>query len=780
MKLSYNWLKQLANFKESPEKLAELLTMHVANVEKVEKLGPNLNKVIVAEIVDLKPHPNADKLRVVIVKTNYPSTQVPKYLTIVCGASNIKVGQKVPLALPGAKLPNGLEIQTAVIRGVKSEGMLCAEDELGIGPDHTGIYILPPESKIGESINKVLGLDDTILEIENKSITHRPDLFSHIGFAREIATIFGKKFKIQNSKFKIHQQKSTNLNIKVKDFKLCPRYMAVVMDNVKIAPSPVWLQNRLRNLGIRPINNVVDITNYILVEIGQPLHAFDANKLVPTNYESKRITNKEVEIIIRRAEKGEKLLALDGKEYELNENDLVIANSKQPIALAGIMGGELFSINPDTKTIVIESANFDSVTIRRTSWRLGLRTESALRFEKGLPINFPEAGIYRAIELIQELAGGRVVSKIFDLISKETIEKLKQSVKIIFDPEKVQKFIGLKIPSQQMIKILTNLGCQVKKKGKKYLVIPPIYRPDLVLFEDLIEEIVRIYGTDKIISQPIVGKFEPVEYESEFILERELKNILVGCGFDEVYNYSFEPRIDADPASRGLYESALLQRGQRESALIEVANPLNPEQKYLRHSLIPGLIKNAEKNRNYFDEFKIFEIGKVFAEKEKKKVAGLIYRKDPQIYFLAKGVVELILEKLGIENEKVNFIIKTEDNMAVFELDFEDLLPFLKNVKQYKFISPYPPVKRDLAFLVDKKISWQEIFSVVKNIDPLVKEIDLFDVFEDKKFGEKRNLAFHIIYQSDERTLKAEDIEKIQQKIIQTLKEKFGAELRNF
>ncbi|MBU4369827.1 phenylalanine--tRNA ligase subunit beta, partial [Patescibacteria group bacterium] len=315
MKLSYNWLKQLLpGLKKSPQQLGEILSMQIAEVEEIFKLSQGLEKVIVAEIIKIKPHPRADKLKIAVVNNGKAKQE------IVCGASNIKDGQKVPLALSGAVLPNGMEIKPAVIRGVKSNGMLCSEDELGLGSDQEGILILPSSLKPGQLLTKALKLDDTILDVENKSLTHRPDLFSHIGFAREIGVVLNIKPKFKDLKLKSTSNKSP-IQIKVEDKKLCPRYMAVVMDDVKIAPSPDWLQTRLRNLGIKSINNVVDITNYILTEIGQPLHAFDANKLAPTNYESKQITNKQIQIIIRRAKANEKLLALDGQEYKLlNDN----------------------------------------------------------------------------------------------------------------------------------------------------------------------------------------------------------------------------------------------------------------------------------------------------------------------------------------------------------------------------------------------------------------------------------------------------------------------------
>ena len=811
MQLSYNWLKEfLSGLKLSPEKLAGVLNLHVAQVEKVEKLGEGLDKVIVAEIIEIKPHPNADKLQIVKVKTKYQSTQAPKYLTIVCGASNIKLGQKVPLALPGARLANGIEIKESIIRGIKSQGMLCAEDELGVGEDHTGIYILPEKTKLGVSLKKVLGLDDAILEIENKSLTHRPDLFNHIGFAREISACLGQvKLKIsaeggsasggKNAKvkttiknLKLSKDKKI-LKIKVEDKKLCPRYMAVIMDGVKITPSPEWMQARLRNLGIRPINNVVDITNYVMIELGQPLHAFDYDKLKYVeklkikNKKSKTQTkNQKIkQIIIRRAKKEEKILALDGKEYEIGEEDLVIADSSAPIAIAGVMGGEASGVTEETKTIVIESANFDPVAIRRTSWRLGLRTDSALRFEKGLALRCPCAGLRRAQELVEKLAQGVSASKIFDLKTNLASKELRKRKKIILRFDYVNRLIGQNISTKIVVNILRRLGFKIFEiKKDKIRITVPGWRKDISLEEDLIEEIVRIYGINKIKPGPILAELKPVKPEIEFVLEKKLRNILVGMGFDEVYNYSF-------------YSAQIIDEiGSDKEKHLKLSNPLSPDQQYLRASLIQGLVKNAKKNSKNFPEFKIFEIGRVFNPEEKKKIAGLIY---PEDYGVVKGVLELIFDRLGVEETRIiykagppgsEFLVSVDskvigslglsDDFSFFELDFDSLARLAKEVKKYQPVSAFPPIKRDLAFLIDKKNTWDGIVRTVKGVSPLIQQIELFDVFEDKRFGGKHNLAFHIIYQSYQRTLKAEEIDKIQTKIIKTLEEKFNAQLRNF
>jgi phenylalanyl-tRNA synthetase beta chain len=771
--------------KLSPEKLGEVLNTKVASVEEIIKLGQGLDKVIVSEILAVNPHPYADRLQIAIIDTGKEKKE------IVCGAPNIKTGQKVPLATEGAKLPNGLEIKKASIRGVESSGMLCAEDELGLGTDHQGIYILPIECKIGESLTKALGLDDVIFEIENKSITHRPDLFNHYGFAREVSISTGLKFKSLFKKQLIIGKKNINnspLEIKVLNQKLCPRYMAIKIDGVKILPSPIWLQTKLRNLGFKPINNIVDITNYILLEYGQPLHAFDADK----------INNKK--IIVRTAQKGESLLALDGQKYDLSDEDLIIADSQKPIALAGIIGGEYSGITSSTKNIVIESANFNAANIRRTSWRLGLRTEAVLRFEKSLPLIFTEWGIERAIELIQELAQGKVTSKVYDLKSTEAKKSLKQAKWIIFSPDKARSFIGLDIKNQVIKNILVGLGAEVKIKGRDFLVKPPLSRIDLNIFEDLIEEIVRIYGIEKIIPQPVLGVLKPTLQNQEVIIEEKIKNILVGIGFNEVYNYAF------------VGEKSLSYFGFKKDYQ-EVTNPLNKEQQYLRQSLVPGLIANAQKNSQNFSDFKIFESGHVFATEEKKKIGGLIFNKEAtekndaqDIYqnicqtkcFAIKNILELIFKELGIDLSKIDYpsgisikgsvylekqeigFIGENGSQAYFELDLDILSSFSKDNKIYQPLSNYPSIKRDLAFLIDKKIKWKEICETIKSIDDLICGLDPFDIFQNKGLGDKCNLGFHIIYQSAEKTLKTEEIEQIQNKIIKIMEEKFKAKLRNF
>lgn len=800
MKLSYNWLKELTKTKTSSEKMAELLNLQVASVEGITDMAKCFEQVVVAEILEIKKHPQADKLQLVKVKTG----NLPQAIHhIVCGAFNIKVGDKVPLALVGAILPNGMEIKEAVIRGQKSAGMLCAEDELGLGHDHSGILILDKKTKVGEKFAKVLGLDDVIFEIETVALTHRPDLFGHLGFAREVAALTNSKLQIPSHKLKSLKTADTSLKIKVENSKDCPRYMAVVMDNIKIEPSPAWLQNRLRNLGIRPINNVVDVTNAVLLEVGQPLHAFDFNKLSGGTTKSKIIN-------IRRAQDKEKILALDGVARELSKDILVIADGEKPVALAGIMGGEHSGIAEETKTIVIESANFDSVVIRRGAKKVGLRTEANLRFEKNLPLIFTEQGIVRAIELMQQLCRGKVVSTIYDITDKTIAKQLKTKQVINLDKSKIFDLIGEKISEAQIIKYLNALGFVSKKSGAFLKAIIPAHRRDIEYPEDIIEEIARLYGYQKITPQPVRAAFEVVKVDPLLKLEKNLKNALVDFGFDELYNYSFYG------------EKTINFFKLKKDEHLTVANPLNPDQQFLRISLLSKLLEKAAENNPLFDAFKIFEIGHVYKKndvdfEEQKHLGGLVLEKNPKMFFLTKGYIEAILENIGIKknrisyklsqhhdyqylenftgvlvdsqaiglfglvNRKIKDSLKIKAEVGLFELNLETLTKFSGQEKLYQKISAYPAVMRDLALLVAKSVKFEELHKLIASFNPLITLVEPFDVFESEKLGkDTRSVAFHLTFQSFDRTLVSQEIDKIIADLVKTLEQKFQAKLRNF
>jgi len=806
MKLSYNWLKEYIDFKVKPSTLANILTNHVVEIDSFKDLSQGLKNVVVGEIKKIKSHPQSKKLKLVWVLTKLPQEKSLKELKIVCGADNIAPGQKVPLALPGAVIFNQ-EIKKRSILGIVSEGMLCAEDELGIGDDHSGIFILPSQAKPGESIINLLGLKDTIFEIENSSLAHRPDLYNHLGFVREIKAFLKESklkkdipsvekdvlagqpqdLRIRKINQSLKKKKFQDLDIQIQAKDLCFLYLGVKIDGVKIEPSPLWLRNRLRNLGFRPINNIVDITNYVLLKTGQPLHAFDWEKV------------KGGKIIIRRAKDKERILLLNEQTYQLDNHDLVIADAKRAIALAGIMGGEKSGVSSTTKTILVESAIFSPICIRRTSQKLGLRTEASLRFEKGLPLNFAGDGLIQAIEMIEELAKGKVSSLIVKRLGKTQKPSLK-SIKL--NPDRINVFLNVNIPKNQVVKILTSLGFKVEQKQKALIVRPPIFRKDIKLEEDLIEEVGRIYGFNRIKPQPINGSFEVPEFNKELYLEDSLKDLLKGIGFYETPGYVFSTK----------------QKALKVQAL-ELSNPLNSNQRYLRVEIVKSLERNIEKNKKRFKRFRIFEIGKVFLKDsegifEKKRLGGIIVGED-NLFFKAKGIVESILDACWVDKNKIQFkdffeakpkawVNKTlfgsqavifvdkevlgilgeykdeENKYGYFELDISVLLKVQNKRKQYQPISRYEPVKRDLAFLIDKSISCQEIERTVEQINPLIKQVEIFDVFAHPRFGDKRNIAFHIIYQAKDRTLRAEEIDNIQRKIINILEVKFKAKLRDF
>lgn len=459
MKISIDWLKDYIDIKQSPAKIADSLTMGIAEVEEVVNLADKFENIVVGEVLEKEKHPNADKLSKALINVG------DKKLNIVCGASNLEKGQKVPVALVGAVLPGDFKIEKVKIRGEESRGMICSEEELGLAKKSKGIMVLDRKAKVGQKFSTYMGLDDVILDIDNKSLTHRADLFSHIGIARELSALMNLKLNLPKL-IKPKEVKDYGISINVKDKKLCPRYMGVVLDNIKIGESPKWMQARLSAAGMRPINNIVDITNYVMLEYGQPLHAFDAAKVDIGNSNKKKI-------IVRRAEKNESIVTIDNKKRNLDENILVIADESRPIAIGGVMGGLNSEVDNNSKTILLEAANFDGTSVRKTSQKLGLRSEAVLRFEKGQSIDLPEKGLYRACELLEKYAGAKISSKVAD-----TLKNKPKTVKIKIDLDYVEKLIGAIISKPKVVKILKDLEFKVSQ-ARDYLNIEvPIYRTE--------------------------------------------------------------------------------------------------------------------------------------------------------------------------------------------------------------------------------------------------------------------------------------------------------------
>ena len=618
-----------------------------------------------------------------------------------------------------------------------------------------------------------------------------PDCFSHLGIAREISTILNFKLEIEN--WKLMEDKKLKakdfITVKVKDKKACPRYMARVITDVKVKSSPKWIQDRLNVCGLRPINNIVDIANYVMLETGQPLHAFDGEKLAGKK------------IIVRFAEEGEKITTLDEEKYDLDKNILVIADAKSPLAIAGIKGGKIPEIDEKTKIIVLESANFNSRVIRRESKRIDLKTDASWRFEHGIDPNLTEFAIARASHLIQEVAGGKVAQGLIDFYPKKVLPK-----KIKLDLDYIKSLLGIEISKKEIIKILKNLEFTVKELPKNALdVLISTRRIDVLIPEDLIEEIGRIHGYQKIPARFPVSLMIPPKRNLDIFWEDMTKDFLKEAGFTEVYNYSFISEKDAE----------IFKYKKKE--LVELENALSSEFQYLRPSLIPDLLKNIERNIRDFSEIKIFELGRTFTPwqaqdkiREKRMLTGVM---TGDTFYHAKGTIDLLLNKLGISDvwydeykatpeesklslwqakkcaeikinhQEIGFLgeispkilddLKIKGKIYVFDIDFEKLSKSASEEHEYRPISRFPAAVRDIAVLVPRLVRVEEVLNKIEEAGGnLIRDIDLFDIYEGEELPEdKKNLAFHIIYQSENRTLSSEEIDEIQNKIISALEE---------
>jgi phenylalanyl-tRNA synthetase beta chain len=622
---------------------------------------------------------------------------------------------------------------------------------------------------------------DFILDID--VLPNRTDCYSHFGMAREISAILDLKLK--EEKWKLEEDKNLKAEkfASIKVFSGCQRYSARIIFDVKVGESPDWIKERLEACGINSINNVVDVTNYVMLEVGQPLHAFDFEKI-----EGKKV-------IVRFAKRREKILSLDDEEYDLDKDILVIADSKKPIAIAGIKGGKETGISEKTKVILLESANFDPVVIRRGSIKLDLRTDASMRFSHGLDPNLTEIAVNRAAYLISKICGGKVARGILDYYPKKVLPK-----KIKLEVEKVESLLGTKIQKQKILKILKSLGFKV---NQKFIVEVPTFRRDVSIQEDLIEEIGRIHGYEKIEKKFPVSALVPPKKNPEIFWENFVKDVLVSLGFTEVYNYSFLSKED-------------IENFGFEKEAIEIENPASAFYQFLRPSLIPGLIKNVQKNQAEFSEMKIFEIGKVFKNKdEKKALAGVI---TGERFFEAKGVIDTLLKKMGISNfyfdfyeptpeeskisiwqikksaeikidgEEVGFLgeisrkilekYKIKDKIVAFDIDFEKLAKLATEEHEYEPFSIYPAIVRDISVLVPKDVLVEDVMNVIEETaGKLIRDIDLFDIYEEIE-EERKSLAFHIIFQLKDRAILPEEVEEAFQKIVENLEKNPNWEVR--
>ncbi len=811
MLISYNWLKKYVNLSDSttPEEVSEKLKASTVEVERIEVQGKNLENIVVGKILSAEKHPNADKLK--LCKVDVGNEQ----LQIVCGGSNVAEGMLVALAKVGAKVKwHGegelIELKPTKIRDVESAGMICASTEIGLGEmfplkDEKEILDLTyTKAKSGTPMAQALGLHDAILEIDNKSLSNRPDLWGHHGIAREVAVLFNKHLKEYKIE-KIKPGKEIKISVNIQDKKLCPRYMAVAISGIKVEESPQWLKKSLSAVGLRSINNIVDITNFVMLDLGQPMHAFDASKI------------KNSKIVVRLAKDGEEFITLDEQTRKLDSSMLLIGDEEKSLAIAGVMGGMESGISDQTTTIIFESANFEPSSIRTTSTKLGLRTDSSARFEKSLDPNLTMTALEKAVELVLQCCpGAKVASKVID----ESKFSLKQGP-ISLSIQLLEKKIGIKLHNKEVVHILEQLGFEVKIKGDELSVKIPTWRAtkDISIAEDLVEEIVRIYGYDKIVATMPSFSIAPPEQNKLRVLERDIKDILVQTlNYTEVYNYSFVSGAQIE------------KMGDDISKYIELDNPLSKEKPYLRRCLLLNLLENLETNQAGKDSLKLFEIGKVFrsedpglrAESNKDELlpgqdtwltAVCLEKKSPVPFWEAKSVVEILsqtklpglsVSKSGAEGiarhpsrsaslimgeKNIGSVYElhpiVEDNfrldgrVGVVKINLSVVVDLLEANKKYSPICAFPSIERDVAIVVKKQVAHQDILSAVLASDPLLKTVSLFDVFEGANIGaENKSMAYRFVYQHNERTLVTEEVEKAHANIIKILKEKFNAEVR--
>jgi len=805
MFVSLNWLKDFVDLPKDTDgkTLGNLLTLKTAEVDHVIDEAADYENIVVGQIVEITAHPNADKLKV--TKTSIGKEN----LQIVCGGQNIKEGMYVAVACLGAKVKwhgegEPVVMEKAVIRGVESYGMICASIEIGLSNPNEGphdildLSALKPE--VGTPIKDILHKDDTILEFDNKSLTHRPDLWGHIGIAREIAAITNSKFKPLNVDVKIPET-GESIDVKVKDKELCPRYCGLIINNIKVGPSPDWLARRLKATDHGIHNNIVDVTNYVMMELGQPMHAFD-KALIKNG------------IIVRTAKKNEKIRTLDSKDQNLDTNMLIIADHEKPVAVAGIIGGEHSRINENTTSIILESANFNSSSVRRTSTKLGIRTDSVQRFEKALDPLLAETAIRRAAELILQICPEALVAGPITDIQKFN----KKPLKITLDIEKAKSKIGAEISAEEMKKILESLEFKITEKGKKtktFVVEIPTFRAtkDVLAQDDLIEEIARIYGYDNI--EPILPNLPtklPLENNERTKKHRTRELFSYGLGFDEVYNYSFYGLTDI--------QKSLLTEAQH----LKLQNYLSEEQTHMATSLAPNILKNLQENVKNFSEIKIYEIGHTYLEideyfpLEEKKICGaiLVKGKSDKIFYEAKGCIESFIQKFnlskiseakGAKNTPYAHPVKSltfidhsgkslatcfmlhptvqknydleKYSIALFEINFTETLKLEESKNSYKRLPKFPSISFDVSVSVDKNVEIGTLQSTIENAEKdLINEVKLFDIYEgDKIEQDKKAVAFNITIQAQDRTLTDAEMTASQSKIFTAL-EALGGKIR--
>ncbi len=795
MKLPLKWLKDYTQINATPKEYANALTMTGSKVEGIEIQGEGIERVVVGRILCVEKHPDADRLLVTKVDVGNEIIQ------IVTGATNIKVDDLIPVALDGSMLPGGIKIKKGKLRGVESSGMMCSISELGVTKEdypnalEDGIFILEGDIAPGTDIKEALGLNDTIIDFEITS--NRPDCFSIIGLARESAATFDTEFKKPD--IKVEEEGDPiegQVSVEIEAPELCSRYAARIVKNVKIEPSPDWMRKRLKAAGVRPINNIVDITNYVMLEMGQPMHAFDMRYL------------KDKKIIVRTALDGEKMKTLDEQDRELDSSVLVIADGEKPVAVAGVMGGANSEILPDTTEVLFESANFNGISVRLTAKKLGLRTESSSRFEKGLdPENVLDA-LNRAAQLVEMLGAGTVCKGVVDCYPNKSKRR-----EIPFNPDSINALLGTDISRDKMEEIFKRL--EIKLNSDIQSVTVPSFRPDLVCEADLEEEIARFYGYNNIKPTLLSGKAATVGTKTrKQKIEQILHQTMLSCGLSEIYTYSF--------TSPKVFDKINLPEDSELRKAVVITNPLGEDFSIMRTTTLPEMLEVMATNYNRrAEEARLFEMSYVYLPKS-VPITELPYEKpvltigmygNVDFYDLS-GIVEEMMDVLRISEYE---FLPVKDNPSFhpgrtaklmvagkesgifgqihpsvaekFEaaqtnyigiIDIEPLVEAANLMPEFKSLPKYPAVVRDIAMLVDEDILVKQIQKLIcSNAGNILEEIKLFDVYKGKQVPEgKKSVAYSITFRASDRTLTDEEVGKSMNKVIKALSEKLGAQLR--
>ncbi len=789
MKFSYNWLQELSGTRKTPEELSEFLTLRAFEVEEMSHVGGVPDEVVIGRVTRAEKHPDADRLRVATVALGMQGERI-----IVCGASNLSEGQMVAVALPGTILPSGDEIASTVIRGVRSEGMICSERELGLGTDHEGILVLPEHSEEGSLLSSVFR-SDWVFDV--KILPDRAhDCLAHVGLAREIAALEGRKIDYDYDGLCLPKTDGGGfLSVSLGADGKSKRYIGAFVRNISIGASPRWVIDRLKVFGMKSINSVVDATNLVMLELGQPLHAFDWDKLTGDSVKS---------VGPRYAKSGEEMVLLNGRKCELGSEDIVIADENHAIALGGIMGGLESAVTPETKSILFEAAHFDPVSIRRTRIRLGIESDASYRFEKGISQDLPERAMVRLLEIVKHIAGGEVVEIV------DRVQSGDASCEVPFEGKSIADLLGINVASREIERELKLRGFSVERVGDHFRAAPPAYRLDIVSFADIAEEIGKAIGYDRIPVIAPLSKISSPVLDPMRDFQSKIRDNFVSLGYTETYNYSFYSERDAQSSRLDVEKHFFLE------------NPLNADQALVRRSLIPGLLRNVAFNLKRFSNVQLFECGKVTEISQGKPsesvhVGGVFVfsgAKDENGFYAVKGVLsaafgatglrldfrpENMLDSMWHPTRTAKILFRdTEDRIGTigevspfvaksfgisvrifcFEVDLQKaLLPATARNLEFVPFRKYPETLRDLSFFVPDRVLISDVERIIRSSgEGLVSNVELFDRYQDPIRG--KSLAFHVRLSKESATVTSEEADNVMVQISESLERELGGSVR--